>query len=324
MKNATSKSVATSLPELSDEEYWNHLKRMSERTGIPLLTEELPVEFDILANGLRLHILTWGDASNPPVLILHGGGLNAHSWDLIAQYLSGYYYVVVPDQRGHGLSEWSAPMNYTSDDYASDSAAIIQQLSLVKPVVVGTSMGGVNALTLAAQHRAGLSGLILIDVPLHSKQSPERSELATLMQGERTFPSLLELAQWVARVRGTTGSSEISPSIIWNSMRTPDGEWTWRYDQRYRANKTIWKTVSSSRTSLRKLLPKIICPTLVMRGSESTIVLDSDMDDYRSGINDGTYVIVDGADHTVHSTKPRETLNHLEPFIARCMTSARL
>ena len=61
--------------------------------------------------GVRLHYLDWGDSSDP-ILLLHGRGLNAHSFDVVCDLLSGEYRCIVPDLRGHGDSEWSSDGRY--------------------------------------------------------------------------------------------------------------------------------------------------------------------------------------------------------------------
>ena len=69
--------------------------------------------------GLRLHLLDWGKAGAPPLLLLHGGAQTAHSFDEVAPDLCRDHDVLALDQRGHGDSDWAARY-----DRASSTAAM--------------------------------------------------------------------------------------------------------------------------------------------------------------------------------------------------------
>ena len=58
------------------------------------------------SQGLRLHFTDWGNASAPPLLLVHGGLDHSRSWDHLAQALRANSFVA-PDLRGHGNSDWA-------------------------------------------------------------------------------------------------------------------------------------------------------------------------------------------------------------------------
>jgi non-heme chloroperoxidase len=94
--------------------------------------------------GLRLHVREWGKPDGPPILFIHGWSQNHLCW--AKQYesaLADEFRVVAYDLRGHGMSE--APLesqHYTDGElWADDVAAIIEQLGLDRPVLVGWSYG---------------------------------------------------------------------------------------------------------------------------------------------------------------------------------------
>jgi pimeloyl-ACP methyl ester carboxylesterase len=94
--------------------------------------------------GLRLHVREWGKEDGPPILFIHGWSQNHLCW--AKQYESGLgdeFRLVAYDLRGHGMSE--APLeseHYTSGElWADDVAAIIDQVGLDRPVLVGWSYG---------------------------------------------------------------------------------------------------------------------------------------------------------------------------------------
>jgi non-heme chloroperoxidase len=94
--------------------------------------------------GLRLHVREWGNADGPPILFIHGWSQNHLCW--AKQYespLADEFRLVAYDLRGHGMSEAPLePHHYTDGElWADDLAAIIEQLGLERPVLVGWSYG---------------------------------------------------------------------------------------------------------------------------------------------------------------------------------------
>src|SRR5947209_10106848 len=66
-----------------------------------------PADRYVELNGLPFHYLDWGNPQLPPLLLLHGGGLTAHTWDMSALLLRDRYHLIALDQRGHGDSGWT-------------------------------------------------------------------------------------------------------------------------------------------------------------------------------------------------------------------------
>jgi non-heme chloroperoxidase len=103
--------------------------------------------------GLRLHVREWGPADGPPILFIHGWSQNHLCW--VRQYESGLadeFRLVAYDLRGHGMSEAPLEPEHYSDGqlWADDLAAIIDQLRLDRPVLVGWSYGPSSSATTCA------------------------------------------------------------------------------------------------------------------------------------------------------------------------------
>src|SRR5688500_6947443 len=79
-----------------------------------------PEDKHALAVPMRIHYLDWGSGGKFPVLLVHGTGLTAHTWDLCALQLRADYHVRAIDLRGHGDSEWSPAMEYGVHHHAAD------------------------------------------------------------------------------------------------------------------------------------------------------------------------------------------------------------
>jgi N-formylmaleamate deformylase len=116
------------------------------------------------ANGLRLHVLDYS-GEDPAVIVLPGITSPAISWDFVIHALDVPRRFVVPDMRGRGLSE-RPDGGYALSDYVADIAALIGELGLERPTLLGHSMGARVAAAVAAR-RPGLAGhVIAVDPPL--------------------------------------------------------------------------------------------------------------------------------------------------------------
>ncbi len=105
--------------------------------------------------GLGLHVREWGKADGPPILFIHGLSQNHLCW--VKQYestLADEFRLVAYDLRGHGMSEAPLePEHYTDGKlWADDVAAIIDQLRLDRPVLVGWSYGGFISWDYVREH----------------------------------------------------------------------------------------------------------------------------------------------------------------------------
>lgn len=101
------------------------------------------------ANGIKIHYVEEGEG--PPLLLIHGGGLTAKSWQGLAKEASRYFRVIMPDSRGHGLTN-NPQGTFSYDLMTEDMAAFVKALKLEKPLVVGYSDGGMVVLKLTSRY----------------------------------------------------------------------------------------------------------------------------------------------------------------------------
>ncbi len=130
----------------------------------------------------RFRYLSWGAERTelPSMLLLHGITSSALSWVRVGPALVDRYRVYALDMRGHGESIKPPRGAYSLRHTADDAAALIEALSLERPVVMGHSWGGATAIVLASGAGARqpvplLAGVILED-PAHSFGSDSRLE----------------------------------------------------------------------------------------------------------------------------------------------------
>ena len=114
----------------------------------------------------RMAYWEWGDPLNERVLVcVHGLARQGRDFDTLAQALCGHYRVVCPDVVGRGQSDWLAdPMGYSIPTYVADMVTLLARLDAAQVDWVGTSIGGLIGLGLAALPDSPVRKLVLNDV----------------------------------------------------------------------------------------------------------------------------------------------------------------
>jgi pimeloyl-ACP methyl ester carboxylesterase len=120
-------------------------------------------------DGLTLHYRDYsaaaGTPERPPLLCLHGLTRNARDFEALAEAFAGEWRMIVPEMRGRGQSEYARDAaSYRLDVYLADLLGLLRQLDCGPVVAIGTSMGGLIAVTLAATETWPLAGLVLNDI----------------------------------------------------------------------------------------------------------------------------------------------------------------
>lgn len=124
-------------------------------------------EFFTNRDGLKLFYRRFGrpDTAALPVLCLHGLTRNSRDFLALARHLAPAFDVIVPDVRGRGYSDYDPdPQRYQPPVYAKDMWELLDHLGIARCVVIGTSMGGVIAMIMAAQQPQRIAGIVLNDV----------------------------------------------------------------------------------------------------------------------------------------------------------------
>ena len=117
-------------------------------------------------DGLTLHYRDYpGDEARPPLLCLHGLTRNARDFEALAERFGGEWRLIVPEMRGRGHSEYARDAaSYNLNAYVADVVRLLRQLDCGPVAIVGTSMGGLMAMTMAAGKAWPLAGVVLNDI----------------------------------------------------------------------------------------------------------------------------------------------------------------
>jgi pimeloyl-ACP methyl ester carboxylesterase len=221
----------------------------------------------------RTRYYEWGEADNPRVVIcVHGLTRNGRDFDALAQALARDCRVLCPDIAGRGQSDWLAHgHDYGYPLYLADMAALIARSGAEQVHWVGTSMGGLIGMMLAAQPQSPLARLIVNDVgPLVPRAALER--LAQYVGKAGSFSDEAALEDYLRAVHAPFGP--LTPEQ-WrhlarhSSRRNADGSVSLAYDP------AIAGGFSSIRDDvvLWPMWDAIGCPTLVLRGAQSDLLL---------------------------------------------------
>jgi pimeloyl-ACP methyl ester carboxylesterase len=227
------------------------------------------------ARGLhRIAYLEWGDPRNRDVLVcVHGLTRSARDFDELARALASHFRIACPDLAGRGDSDrLSDPALYNVPQYVADMVTLIARLDTESVNWLGTSVGGLIGMALAAQAGTPVKKLVLNDVgPVISRVALER--IGSYVGDAPVFSSLEEAERYVRSISTPFGPHSAAQwrFLTENWVRKEaDGRWRPRYDPRiaepYRA------AMPEKDLELWSLYDAIRCPTLVIRGAQSDLL----------------------------------------------------
>jgi len=222
----------------------------------------------------RIAYLEWGDPRNKDVLVcVHGLARSSRDFDELARTLCGHFRVACPDLAGRGDSDRLAdPALYVVPQYVSDMVTLIARLDAESVNWVGTSLGGLVGLALAAQPGAPIKRLVLNDVgPVIAKAALER--IATYLGQAPAFPSVEEAEKYVRAVSAPFGPhTESQWRFLTETWIRKDAEGKWRPHYDPRIADEYKRTLPAQDIELWYLYDAIRCPTMVLRGEQSDLL----------------------------------------------------
>lgn len=279
-----------------------HLSALASHAGIDGEGIDPPIARRVEISGLGFRYLDWGKPEAPPIVLLHGGGQSAHTWDPCCLALARRYRCLALDQRGHGDSDWSPGGAYAIEDHASDIAGFVDALALREPIVAGMSMGGINALAYAARFASRLRALVSIDIGPDVQFEP----VQRLMQGlgaYRRFKSPEDAADRLSSLGARRARALLKDTLSRNLRRERDGTWTWKYDPRTLVGLSA-EDILAPRRPLWDVLSGVTCPVLVVRGADSEIFSAADAARFTRHLPRADCVTVPNARHSVQTDNP--------------------
>jgi pimeloyl-ACP methyl ester carboxylesterase len=224
----------------------------------------------------RMAYVEWGDARNPRVLVcVHGLTRCGRDFDFLARALARDYRVVCPDVVGRGRSDWlPVADDYGLAIYTADMITLIARLDVESVDWVGTSMGGLIGMALALQKSSPVRRLVLNDVgPVITATSLQR--ISEYLGKAPRFASIDEAESYIRAISASFGAlsdAQWRHLAEHSTRRTEKGGIEMAYDpaiaEPFRKAMLLGKDID-----LWPMYDAIRCPTLVMRGAQSDLLL---------------------------------------------------
>jgi len=221
-----------------------------------------------------MHYYEWGDPANRRVVLCaHGLTRNGRDFDALARELAADFRVVCPDIPGRGRSDWLRdPNDYVYPVYMGAATALIARADAEWLGWVGTSMGGLLGMALAAQPGTPIAAFVINDV------GPEIQPAALARIGQyvgadpkfATFDALEMHIRTVSAPFGRLSDAQWRALSESTAKQLPDGRWALRYDP---GIAIPFRNAPADQSALLwPLWDAIRCPTLLLRGAHSDLL----------------------------------------------------
>ena len=215
----------------------------------------------------RLRYTAWGKSgAAPAVVCVHGLTRNSRDFDALAKALGADTRVICPDMVGRGGSDPWHPEHYGTPTYADHVIQLIDRLGLGQVDWVGTSMGGLVGMAVAAAHPNRIRRLVLNDIgPLIPKAAIGR--IRQYLGLNLSFASLTEIEAHLRIIHVTFGpltDAQWQHLAEHSGLVSDDGTWRMHYDPRIRVR---FAQMPDEDVDLWSTWDQIRCPVLLLRGS---------------------------------------------------------
>lgn len=268
-----------------------------------------PGEGFVEAGETKIHYLHWGHGPET-ILALHGVSSLAYAWKAIGENLSNEYRFIAIDQRGHGDS--GKPKDgYTVSLYCKDILGFINALSLEKIILLGHSMGGRNATVFAAEYPDRVSKLIVEEFGYGIPKSIYNTIEVLVLNNPENFESEQEVFEHF-KARSPFYRDDATWNRIRNAFFETERGLRWKYDRN-----AIAKTLKNLYIDLIPYLKAIKCPTLFIRGEDSTIFTREALIQTLRFNKNFEAQLVSKSTHFLQDENPEEFLEKIREFLKK-------
>lgn len=283
-----------------------------------------PQRSTVAINGLRLVCWTWGEAGNPPILMLHGWADTGATFAFIAAHLAAQFQVLAPDFRGFGESEW-ARSGYWFPDYLADVDALSRHFWGTQGChLVGHSMGGNIAGLYAGIRPAQVNRLVLLEgfglPPTAPPQALVRYRRwlneGAKFSGLRDFASHDALMKHLTRLAPKASSEVLAEVAPCWARPLPSGEWRLKMDP---LHKRVYP-ILYRRDEARACWCETTAPTLLVSARDSNFAtrfpgLDV-VDDLAQCYRNFAHREISDAGHMLHWEQPAQVAAVINEFLS--------
>lgn len=251
---------------------------------------------------MNLFYRTVGEGS--PLIILHGLFGSSDNWLTHARELGEKHKVYLVDQRNHGASPHADEFTY--EMMVEDLRRFIKQHDLIRPDILGHSMGGKVAMLFAAKYPDQINKLIVVDIapkfyPVHHN---------VILEGLKAIPvNELQSRQDADEQLANYVSLPAVRQFLLKNLKRVDGGFAWKMNL-----EVIYEHIANVGNGLEDD-QTFEHDTLFIRGSESDYIEDSDIPDLDAHFPKNHLVTIHGASHWVHVEEPEQLLEAVRVFL---------
>ena len=260
----------------------------------------------IQVDGITYHYYVGGDASKPTLLLVHGFSADKNVWPRFAKAFTQNYHVIIPDLVGHGETAYNAKLGYDIPTQSTRLFRLMDALNLKKFSVMGNSMGGFIAATMALQQPERIQIAVLFDPA--GVISPKPSELDILVkQGQNPF-----LLQRPEQFKAFYAMTMQQPPYL--SQMVLDG-----IAADYIARRTqlaeIYRQLAA-KNLLDTRLKEIHLPTLIIWGGKDRLINVSAVPVWQNGIANSQVKVFNDLGHMPMLEDPQASADVVQAFLA--------
>ena len=276
---------------------------------------------------LTISYAAWGAPANPPLILVHGGLDQKRSWDWTAAALSDRYYVVAPDLRGHGMSEWASDGDYGVMDHVYDLASLVEHLNAETVILVGHSLGGNIVLRYAGLFPERVTKLVSIEGMGPSPKmlaaraaTPVEERLQDWIKDRRKKSDrrpriMADMDEALKRMRAAHShlrEDQLRRLTETGVKKLESGQVTWSYDPA-----AMGRSPSDIRYKhFQKLLSNITCSVWLVYG-ETSWASNPEKDGRAEILQNAETTELKDAGHWLHHDKFDEFIDGLTNFLER-------
>lgn len=262
---------------------------------------------------VELNVVTWGEASQTAVVLLHGLRGYAHWYDDLAEELQHRHFVLAQDLRGRGGSDFSPDGDYRVDVLVDDLEDILDKRGIENVALVGHSLGGSVALGYAGRHPERVNKLVVADMspsPAAAGMARTREELAST---PAKFNSWDDARAFVSRVHRSVSARRTETRVRWMLREDRDGKIVWRLDPEVLGGEIVLDPPERT----WRWIHRVTCPTLVVRGSRSDVLSADAAKAMVTALPEGSqHVDIPNAGHMILDDNPTEFCKVVANFLA--------
>jgi len=286
----------------------------------PLKTAD---HIDLSVRGLNYRLHCWGDRSGIPVVLLHGWADMGMSFQFVAESMQDKWYVIAPDFRGFGDTDWQ-PGGYWFPDYLADLEVIIDWLAPNQPLrLVGHSMGGNVAWMYAGIRPERVSHAVSLDVygmpeSLSEQAAAHYQKWLDQLQTNQTYSVYADITAVAERIIRLAPRLQQDRALFlaqhW-CRQSADGSWQLKHDPAHKRVNPVLYRREEAKNCWRNIRAKTLLVLAEQSAFNERYIREGYQTELQDCIQDFAEAVVNASGHMLHLEQPQALAAMLDTFL---------